>query len=272
VYNTYETWAEQTGYSVRQLKTVVAKLRQENVLVVANHNKRGYDRTLWYRVNYEVLAEQMSHGKCPIPSGHNVPMDSAKTAPPIPEKNSEMIPQVSSVVPDAFEKEQENQTGKTGKEVKKEAGSKLVMNAKEILDNPAWKEAQEARLHSLWLKHTGEVMGEYQKGLSIKQMSQLKMFAKSWKDNAPGALVYAVHNWNRFAVAARAARGLESTPLWPDIGFMLEYGDVLMSLLVQSLAPVKLDPPPKKIEVVETKPDIYVPQPGDLEKALEMFK
>ncbi len=56
---TYEAWAEQAGYCTRQIKRVVATLRQEQVLIVAHHNKNAYDRTLWYRVDYGVLKAKL---------------------------------------------------------------------------------------------------------------------------------------------------------------------------------------------------------------------
>src|ERR1017187_6844304 len=80
VYNTYDAWADQLGYSSRQIRRVAKELVEAKVLVVSNHNKRGYDRTLWYRVAYDELAKQMSDvmpvaAECTLPCVHNDLMD-----------------------------------------------------------------------------------------------------------------------------------------------------------------------------------------------------
>jgi hypothetical protein len=94
-YNTYETWAEQTGYSVRQVKYTVKMLVEQGVLRTGNFNKSRYDRTLWYRLEYktmEQLLEAASSTVQPLPSPkcNGCTIESAAIARPIPEMNTEM--------------------------------------------------------------------------------------------------------------------------------------------------------------------------------------
>lgn len=55
-YNTYEKWHEQFPYChVNTIKNAIKNLEEQGLIITANYNKRGMDRTKWYRVNYERL-------------------------------------------------------------------------------------------------------------------------------------------------------------------------------------------------------------------------
>jgi hypothetical protein len=98
-YKTYEAWAKEMQYSVRQVKYAVKALVEAGVIVTGRFNKMGYDRTLWYRIEYSVLKQcvalpivQLLHDqKC-----SNCTINSAETALTIPESISESISESSS--------------------------------------------------------------------------------------------------------------------------------------------------------------------------------
>jgi len=83
IYNTLEEWHKQLPFvSVMTLRRVIAKLKGEGYLITAHHNKKGYDRTSWYTLNYEKLGmascvqnEQMDSFKMNTP----IPLDYTKT-------------------------------------------------------------------------------------------------------------------------------------------------------------------------------------------------
>jgi hypothetical protein len=57
VYNTMEAWTELFPYfSKDQIRHLIEKMRQKNILLVGVFNRTKYDRTQWYSVNDEVMA------------------------------------------------------------------------------------------------------------------------------------------------------------------------------------------------------------------------
>lgn len=99
VYNTAEGWQENFPFwSTRTVQRALKALRDRGLVQVGNFNKKGYDRTLWYTINYEALDKleesimtQWQDGSC-----QNGKMDDDKVAPPIPETTPDTIPQTIS--------------------------------------------------------------------------------------------------------------------------------------------------------------------------------
>lgn len=56
VYNSMDEWQKQFPWlSKRSLDRKFKKLKEKNLLVIENHNKKKFDKTNWYRINYEEL-------------------------------------------------------------------------------------------------------------------------------------------------------------------------------------------------------------------------
>ena len=56
VYNTYEAWQEKLPFiSITTIKRIISKLKKEGILLSDCFNKNGYDRTLWYTLDYDRL-------------------------------------------------------------------------------------------------------------------------------------------------------------------------------------------------------------------------
>lgn len=56
VYNTFENWNEQLPFwCIRTVKTIFKNLENKGILVVGNYNKMSYDKTKWYRIDYDKL-------------------------------------------------------------------------------------------------------------------------------------------------------------------------------------------------------------------------
>ncbi|WP_139242470.1 hypothetical protein [Bacillus cereus] len=56
VYNTAEKWNDQfSWWSLSTLKRMFNKLEKEGYLLTGNYNKKGFDRTKWYSIDYERL-------------------------------------------------------------------------------------------------------------------------------------------------------------------------------------------------------------------------
>lgn len=61
VYNSYEGWHKQFPFwGIATVKRAFTSLEKQGYLISANYNKAGFDKTKWYRINYEKLAETES--------------------------------------------------------------------------------------------------------------------------------------------------------------------------------------------------------------------
>lgn len=57
-YNTYDEWKKQFPFwSINTIKNTVKSLKKKELIITGTFNKKGYDRTLWYTINYDKLEE-----------------------------------------------------------------------------------------------------------------------------------------------------------------------------------------------------------------------
>jgi len=113
VYNTAKEWGNQIGVDEKTIRRSVAKLKAAGVLYVGNYNKAAYDRTAWYSLDGELVAEQTEkclneyqksdYPKRPNGSGQNVHMELPETPAPIPETTTKTthIYEKAKAFPDA---------------------------------------------------------------------------------------------------------------------------------------------------------------------------
>lgn len=95
VYNSFEKWASSDFpfWSMSTLKRIFSNLEKRNLLISANYNKKGFDRTKWYRINYEEIEKQLgskefllgNHAKRANALCQNDTMHSVNLTQPIPE-------------------------------------------------------------------------------------------------------------------------------------------------------------------------------------------
>lgn len=58
IYNTYKSWHEQLPFmSENTIKRAVKSLVDRGIILTENFNKNGFDKTLWYSIDYEKLNE-----------------------------------------------------------------------------------------------------------------------------------------------------------------------------------------------------------------------
>lgn len=54
IYNTFEDWQEQFPFwSVSTVKRTINALSKRNLILKGNYNRAGFDKTVWYSINYE---------------------------------------------------------------------------------------------------------------------------------------------------------------------------------------------------------------------------
>ncbi len=56
IYNTYKDWQKQFPFwSVSTIKRTIASLEEKNLIIKGNFNKAGFDKTIWYSINYSAV-------------------------------------------------------------------------------------------------------------------------------------------------------------------------------------------------------------------------
>lgn len=56
IYNSMPNWQKQFNFwSLPTVKRVFRSLEKQGLIITANYNKAGFDKTKWYRINYEKL-------------------------------------------------------------------------------------------------------------------------------------------------------------------------------------------------------------------------
>ena len=60
IYNTYNAWQKQFPFwSIPTIRRTITSLEKQGVLITGNFNKVGFDKTKWYRIDYQKI-ESMS--------------------------------------------------------------------------------------------------------------------------------------------------------------------------------------------------------------------
>lgn len=61
VYNSFTKWGKQFPFwSIRTIKRTFAELEKSGLLLTGNYNERSYDRTKWYRIDYDELHRRIA--------------------------------------------------------------------------------------------------------------------------------------------------------------------------------------------------------------------
>ena len=95
-YNTKKDWQRQfPWWSEATVKRILKSLREKGLLLATNeYNKIGYDRTLWYTIDYDKLNALLDN-----PLGQNDPIKKVKMTQPIPEINTETTKDLKDSTP-----------------------------------------------------------------------------------------------------------------------------------------------------------------------------
>lgn len=98
VYNSYKGWKDQFPFwSERSIWTIINKLEKKGLLIVANYNKASFDKTKWYRINYEHELFITDIQSCETIS-QELRDDAANVAKPIPETTTETTTYINTNV------------------------------------------------------------------------------------------------------------------------------------------------------------------------------
>jgi hypothetical protein len=182
-YLTSKHLGEQLGISHKTIENHLAKLKQIGILIKATYNKKGFDRSSWYRVNPFTQNEEMEILKLEESiypnqvngNTQNEEMDLLELGEPIPDN-----PSVNSSVNTKSIKHSENPTlnqiehhntgANTQKEKRKEINNMLI----ELMNSLEYFNSSKGRLGILvqFLRDckTENIQREYPKQLSERQL------------------------------------------------------------------------------------------------------
>lgn len=105
IYNSIPQWQENfPWWSESTIKRALHNLREKGLLIVANFNKAGFDKTLWYRIDYDALREIETAKRMTRRSGQNDPTSGSdrpdgkvNLTRPIPETTTEITTETTLV-------------------------------------------------------------------------------------------------------------------------------------------------------------------------------
>lgn len=85
-YNTIQVWRDKyfTFWSKRTVERVISNLEEQGILICARYNKKGYDKTKWYRIDYQALSAKLTDSS--IRQNDGIKTD--KVAEPIPTETT----------------------------------------------------------------------------------------------------------------------------------------------------------------------------------------
>lgn len=260
-YNTYTQWEKELqGFDTRSIRRTVDELRKIGVLVTDNFNKKAYDKTLWYRINYDKLDQQLwayelskanPTAKLQDPNGQIAVLTTATMATPIPESSTENTTEkeasaspsnlIEEPPPKTIGKGNDGEDGSMLKKnvipkgtVKKTASevSKMFGNDKANLAN-----VTSTGMGLIWKKTVPQYndsvkfVGEF----TMKQRHQFVLLSEAWgKEEAGRVLQFNLMFWGRFSKTVGSQAGLKATPLAPNLDFLLKHRDVAMSVYISS--------------------------------------
>jgi hypothetical protein len=106
IYNTFEQWQEQFPFwSMSTLKRTFKSLETKKILIADNYNQKGFDKTKWYTIDYEVL-EGMNQRECQNDTMESVNMnqrecqndtlDGVNMTLPIPENTQRITTEITT--------------------------------------------------------------------------------------------------------------------------------------------------------------------------------
>lgn len=103
VYNSNSDWERTFPFmQERTIRRKIQKLRNMGILITGNFNKKSYDRTLWYTIDYDVLDKLVEDYESSKPYGQNDHMDTDKMSEWGMDKMSAPIPYIPFTLHSSF--------------------------------------------------------------------------------------------------------------------------------------------------------------------------
>lgn len=135
IYNSYKKWNEQFPFwSNATLRRTINSLEKQGVLITANYNKAGFDKTKWYRIDYEWLSnasaqnEQRDCSNCASGDAQNEQTNTNRLPETTQENNNNTSAHSSEKIP--FKKIIDYLNDKSGKHFRNVESNKKLIRAR----------------------------------------------------------------------------------------------------------------------------------------------
>lgn len=246
MYNTYEEWHEDFPFwSVRTIKRIVDNLRASGVLITEKLSGDNRDHTLYYTIDFEVLALLMK-GVESIPQhpkvSEGIQPHSVKLAPSKGQTDTisegAKLAQSCSTVVTAVE------TFRTSSA----DADKIMGELENYLKGTREKQGVEkkprdltkiSQLKILWKALISERGKVFAFDLSAKEVGFIKALVKQSGGQAAGLMSFAVANWHEFTLTAAMDSGEKSRPAEPSLGYLAVHWKSAAKLMAEKTKPVK---------------------------------
>ena len=200
VYNSYAEWQKQFPWlSVSAVKSHIQWLEKHHYLITGNFNKAKFDRTKWYRLNYDVLNKELGKNvfnqdnQSNLPSGQNsanrlVKNNSSsgqktthgtdKKAPMEETKINQPIPIDYTI---------DYQETNTHNSVRVDSQNKSSRDVNSEHQNQRNKEIEEMFTNQIWNKYPKDRCGDFKKALNG--------FKNALKQDKPKTIIEGISNY-----------------------------------------------------------------------------
>lgn len=275
----YAEMAEETGLSMKQVETALAKLRRDGLVQTSQHLFQGKNVMHMLVTSKAKMGVDQAYaegaGVPPVGSAQ-VPPNGGTQEPPNGGASYTSYKQGDT----QGEIQGDSETGLAGnsEEVLKMAGkverpktvAELLMAAeKKTLPKHAKKAGSVSALEMKWKDTVSEVYSCFVPQLTQKQLGQLKHFRdKCPAGRAEAVLEWAIRHWIEFVKAVETKVGLKTTPAEPRLDFLLLHAGIAINMgtvpkkpaTVKQEAPVA-QVPSKKVQLIsQTQPKADAPE------------
>ncbi|MFZ2205947.1 MAG: hypothetical protein WA061_03175 [Microgenomates group bacterium] len=174
VYLTYNEWNNQIPFiSKRSIMRAIGKLTKEGYVLKGNFNKKKYDKTCWYRINYQKF--NFTHSM-----GQQGTMLSDQLSSPIPIDNQ----QINSNNWLAIANPNTSSVSSSSGQCIQGLSSELVQKTEGRLKDICQERIYELEVFDLYVSQYEKVMGCAHPFIKIKQIDQgtkiIRAFMKKW--------------------------------------------------------------------------------------------
>lgn len=253
-------------YSDKTIRNKIKELEDLGVIITGNFNKTQYDRTRWYRLDYQTLlkvaSERLPNWKLlPLASGNHFQIIPVATTGPIP-KNTQETPTEKSLVKRSLHGKitLKVKPAATEIELKDSNMPKTPAPAKELLAQlktgraaPAMQPNSGKSVAHIWRTSVGKhhPTGGMVPAFTMAQLGQFAQIVRKLRHDSDKVIEYCITEWVGFTKYVANAAGINKTPDLPHIGFMLKYAAEGSAFYSQSKSAVQLIAP-KKPKVLVT--------------------
>lgn len=260
---TRSEWANEMGCSLTQLIYTLEKLGRKGLILREQHRYNSTKAVLFVRPSEKALLAMFATPGCgtsaipgsgttatPYINPSKKPGEETKTAngsavasgeegcisgvPGYPESTGNVIP-----FPNA--------QGGAGMPTAHEIAAGFVASAKKPIDT--LKPDKVDSLVHVWREHSKEA-GKVAPHFTGKARGQLKHLIKTWpKDQALEALAFALANWFDLTTAAEK-EGAFKSPAQPELGYLVKYQHIALTLFLKGKAKGKPEPVVKPVQSI----------------------